>query len=254
MAIRTFGELPGGYSVQPDSELIFHDDGLIEGTLVVETDLQNEANLRYLMGGPHPQTDDVMLYGMRLRYGRLEKVLATFDCIGTEGRVDTQRVVIPMPSKEMIPIEAHPKFFTSEMAGTEGSITALGGAGSGFAEGANGARFSVTQSGNKITGFLGFLGPDAPASLRPMRFYERNTPVLRATWYSWKDPSFPFKSVIVEKPSGAVNNSGVKNWLRSAPSAARVGGVNSLTVWKMTQEYVGSETGWNEVAYDIETE
>jgi hypothetical protein len=253
MAIRTFGELPGGYSVQSDSELIFHDDGLIEGTLVVETDLQNEGNLRYLMGGSHPQTDDVMLYGMRLRYGRLEKVLATFDCIGTEGRQDTQRVVIPMPSKEMIPIEAHPKFYTSEMAGAESAITSLDGPGSGYGQGSNGARFSVTRTTNKITGFLGF-GPGAPANLRAVRYYERNTPVLRATWYSWKDPNFSFKSVIVANPAGAPNNSGVANYLRSAPTAAPVGSVNTLTVWKMTQEYVGSETGWNTAIYDTVTE
>ena len=254
MAIRKFGELPGGYAIQPDSELIYHDDGLIEGTLVIETDRDNEDVLTELMGGPHPRNGDVMLYGLRIRYGRLEKATATFDCIGTADREDTDRIVVPVPSKEMIPIEAHPKFWTGDMAGLEEDITALGGAGSGFGEGENGARFSVTQSGNKVTGFLGFIAPDAPESLRPMRFYERNTPVLRATWYSWNDPSFPFESVIVTAPNGAPNNTGVANWLRSAPTAARVGGVNSLTVWKMTQEYVGSETGWNDVVYDTVSE
>lgn len=251
MAIRKFGDLPGGYAIQPGSELIYHDDGLIEGTLVVETDRDNDGVITDLVGGPHPRDEDVFLYALRLRYDRLDKVIATFDCLGTEGRADTDRIVVPVPSKEMIPIEAHPKFFTDEMAGAEADLVMLGDGN--YAEGANGARFTVSTN-KKITGFLGFSGPDAPDDLRPLRFFERNTPILRATWYSWDDPTFAFNSVIVDHPAGAPNFEGIENWLRSSPPASRVGGINSLTVWKMTQEYVGSETGWSEAVYDTEEE
>ena len=248
--IRKFPDagLPLGYSIQPGSELIYHDTGLIEGTVVIKaTDQNRENRLREMVGTRHPKDNDVFLYALRDRSLPLDVDEGTFDCIGTVDGEDTARIVVPVPSKEMVPIEAHPKFFTGDMAGPEASLT-LSPDGN-YASGANGSRFSVMPGTKKITGFLGFLGQDAPLSLRPVRFYERNTPVLRATYYTWVDPKFDCASVIVENPTGAPNCPGIKNWLRSAPNAERVGTAAGFTLWKISIEYVGSETGWNEVIY-----
>lgn len=241
------------YAIQPGSELVYHDTGLIEGSVILKTDLtkgKDELLDKYL-GKPHPSDADVFLYAVRRRNLTLNLVEGSFDCIGTRGKKDTERIVVPVPSKEMIPIEAHPKFFTADMAGPESGLTILGDGS--YAEGANGARFTVSSNG-KITGFLGFIGAAAPQKFRALRFYERNTPILRASWYSWQVPKFSFKSVIVTHPKGAPNYDGIKNWLRSSPPGERVGAVNGEVLWKITQEYIGSEEGVNDVVYDTEAE
>ena len=96
--IRKFPDagLPLGYSIQPGSELIYHDTGLIEGTVVIKaTDQNRENRLREMVGTRHPKDSDVFLYAMRDRALTLDVDEGTFDCIGTVDGEDTARIVVP---------------------------------------------------------------------------------------------------------------------------------------------------------------
>jgi hypothetical protein len=245
--IHEFGEIPAGGSIQPGSELIYHDDGLIEGNIIIKSDAGSISEIDGLLGGPHPNDSDVILYAMRQRYEVLNYVLSTFDCIGTENRGDTERIVVPVPSQEMIAIECHPDFLKDKMCGAPGGGGWTYDLTTRTARGKNGSLFTI-DGNKKLLTFLGF-GMDAPDELRGVRMYQRNSPVLRATWYSWMEPQFQCGSKIVERPLGSPTLIGIADYLRSSPVGSRVGGFGGDILWKIVQEYVGSEDGCSTIIY-----
>lgn len=258
MPEKKFGTIPLRGAQQPGCELIYHDTGFIEGTLIIAADQDHADQLYSMLGGPHPFENHAFLYAMRLRDGTSNLTVATFDVAGIQkefGDSSEKRFSI-VPAQELVPIEAHKKFKEVTMAGPESALTGIDGAAltaaDQYAEGKNGARFTVAKK--KVTGFLGFIGAAATDELRAVRSYQRNNPVLRATWYTFTQPKFQFKAVIISHPKGAPEFTGVKDWLRAAPIGEPVGALKKRVLWKMTEEYIGSETGWSQTTYDKEAE
>jgi hypothetical protein len=236
MSRTTYGPGAALLERQPESELVYHPDGLIDGQIAYEFDHAGQrASVNALLGSQHPDDSAVYLYALRITKGRLGKSRAVFDCIGLS-RSPTTPAVSMDPSVTTEPIETHPDFLS--FAGTAGAPV-------------NGARFD-DETGE----FLGFFGPAGlsgeeatrAAELMGVSSYYTGSPVLRASYYSFTPPTFGASFRIARPHVPTPSIGGVQNWLRMAPKWDTVSGT---PIYRVSEEWMGSsrDRGWSTLVY-----
>ncbi len=231
MSTTRYGSLSSGrLERQPSSELLYSDNGLVEGQIIYALDSADWAYATALLGSAHEDDSNVWLYRLRRAKNNLGITLAIFDCIGVS-KDPTDRIVSYPASVNTDPIETHPKF-VSHLAGTGTAPL-------------NGAKWLDDGEGGYT--FEGFMNDDAPAELRGVRSYFTGAVVARATYFSRTPPAFrPICKIVTSLPN-IPDIAGVKNWLYLPPSSEQIANVR---LWRVSEEFLGSlPAGWSQKIY-----
>ncbi|MGA3170371.1 MAG: hypothetical protein ABSE62_05100 [Chthoniobacteraceae bacterium] len=217
----------GVLTIQPDSELIYEQDGLIRGQLI----LKGDASLAPIvppLWSAHPLEPDALCFQRRIKYGKLKTILATLDYIGLSADPTTY-IVEFNGALNREPIETHPQF-VSVLGGTQGAPL-------------NSASFDPT------TGlFLGFP-PNAGDNLGGEEAYLVPGVNLRRSYWSYQVPNPSSMGTIFGVPEDIILPPNCKNLLWGPMTYRQVG-----KLFQSAQELLGSgPLGWNPVVYNGNT-
>lgn len=232
---------------QPDSELVYHLSGLIEGTISYKCEAATESQVFAMLGGEHPDDSNVTLYSVRVKRSKNQWWLATYDCIGLTQETTEKQIAFPN-SVGVEPIETH-KYFRSpgKMAGSP----ELNGAGA-FQEAYNGAVFQMSEADSNgyrtELGFVGFVGANTPADLRGVRQYYAPNIMCNVSYYTRNTPTLKKPTSIQEPGVDIPTVEGVSLvWLHLISSAEKIG---KADIWRVTEQYIaGTDKQISEAVY-----